>query len=72
MTDRIKGCTVVFDKSIRADEVGAVLNAIRMIKGVLDVKPSIDTSDDWMNRTQVRNELGKKIMQVLCPDDEAK
>lgn len=41
MTDRYKGCTVVFDHEIREDDAEHLLNAIRMIKGVKAVEPHI-------------------------------
>lgn len=61
MTDRLKGCTVVFDRDIRVDDVEALLNAIRMVKGVLRVEPSISTPDDWMAATRARTELLSKL-----------
>jgi hypothetical protein len=35
MTDRLKGCVVTFDQDLRTDDAEAILNAIRMVKGVL-------------------------------------
>ncbi len=69
MTDRLKGCTVVFDRSIREDDAVTILDAIRMVKGVLEVKPSVDTSEDWMIRERARRELGEQILGILYPKD---
>lgn len=71
MTDRLKGCTVTFDKSIREDDAESILNAIRMIKGVGNVSPSVDNFEDQMNRARTRFELEKKLWEVLrAKDDE--
>lgn len=37
MTDRIHSLTVVFDKDIRTDDVQPIINAIKCLKGVIDV-----------------------------------
>jgi len=46
MTDRYKGLMVVFEKDIRDDDAKKIIDAIKMIKGVLNVEPSISTSED--------------------------
>jgi hypothetical protein len=46
MTDRIKGFTVALDRDYRDDDVEVIANAIRMIKGVVAVEPSIVGTDD--------------------------
>ena len=70
MTDRLKGLTVAFDRDIREDDAEAIVNAIKMIKGVLDVQPSYATSDDWIVEERVRRELYGKLLGVLYPKDE--
>jgi hypothetical protein len=65
MTDRLKGFTVVLTTDIREDDAEEIAQAIRMIKGVLEVQPVTANSGDWMNRQRVRSELGSKIMAVL-------
>lgn len=39
MTDRHAGYVVTLDRDIREDDAEAVLNAIRMVKGVASVTP---------------------------------
>ncbi len=39
MTERFSGFQVTLKNEIREDDAEATLNAIRMIKGVLDVRP---------------------------------
>jgi hypothetical protein len=39
MTDRIRSATVVFDHDIRIDDAEAILDALRMVRGVASVHP---------------------------------
>lgn len=68
MTDRLKGVTVVFDHDIRTDDAEPIINAIRCLRGVLAVAPSLKTSEDFIIRERVRHELGQKILAVIYPD----
>ena len=72
MTDRLKGCVVMFEEDIREDDAAAVLSAIKMLKGVGDVAPTFADYDDWMNRSRIRLELARKLMEVLYPPEEKK
>ena len=69
MTDTLKGCTVAFDRDIREDDAEYILNAMRMIKGVMCVTPSKTTSQDWIAAERVRRELCANVMAVLYPKD---
>jgi hypothetical protein len=65
MTDRIKGLTIALDRDYRDDDVDAIVNAIMMIKGVLSVKKSVATSEDWINRIQIRADIEKRLYAAL-------
>lgn len=65
MTDNYKGCTVVFDKDVREDDAEFILNAIRMIKGVLSVSFSLSAPEDWMIQERVRHGLKKRLRDLL-------
>ncbi len=67
MTDRLKGVWVSFDRDIRTDDVEPLIEAIKCLRGVSDVKASVADSSDWMNRDRIRNELSEKIWEVLHP-----
>jgi len=69
MTDRLKGATVVFKADIREDDAESILNAIRMIKGVLAVTGVISDSDDWMNRRRIEGEMRERIRAALEPNE---
>lgn len=70
MTDRVKALTVVLATDIRTDDVEGVVNAILCLKHVIAVNPSLVTSDDYVNRERIRNELGQKLVEVLYPKKE--
>lgn len=65
MTDRLKGVIVTFEADIREDDAQEIINAILMIKGVVDVTTSIRSHDDIMNRTRIASELKTKVWEVF-------
>jgi len=65
MTDRINTITVVLEKPIRDDDCEAILNSIRMIKGVLTVTPHVADHTAYAAREQVRQEIRRKIYDIL-------
>jgi hypothetical protein len=67
MTDRLKGCLVLFDSDIRDDDALPLMDAIRQLRGVASAVSSVCTSDDWMNRERVRQELVERIWAALKP-----
>lgn len=69
MTDRFKGFVVTLAEDLRSDDAQPTLDAIRMIKGVVSVLPSVVTPDDLINRERVRVELGNKLFEVLRKDE---
>ena len=65
MTDRVKGFTVTLEKDIRIDDVQIVLNALKMIKYVAHVEPSITTSEDHFTEQRLRFELREKFYDFM-------
>tara|TARA_R100000655_G_scaffold109879_1_gene166091 strand:+ start:693 stop:905 length:213 start_codon:yes stop_codon:yes gene_type:complete len=67
MTDRVKGFTVTLEKDIRIDDVEfySILNAVKMIKGIAHVEPSISTSDDHFARQRVKMEMREKMWKII-------
>lgn len=61
MTDRVKGFTVTLAEDIRVDDIEAVLNALRMVKGVIHVEPVLNTPDDHFSKQRVKDELRDKF-----------
>lgn len=65
MTERVKGFIVVLDKDIRIDDAENTINAIRMIKGVTSVEPSVVEPNDLFNRSRIRFEFLNKFMELM-------
>lgn len=65
MTDRLKGFVVTLDHDIREDDAEEILNAIRMVKGVVSVKPVQANSDDDIIRSRVLSELRQKLLGIV-------
>ncbi len=65
MTDRLKGAVVVFDRDIREDDAEAILMALRMVKGVMAVTPSVSSAEDWMNQARVKGEIRDKLYAAI-------
>ena len=68
MTDRYHSIGVVLKKDIRDDDAQCVLDAIKMIKGVLSVKPYVSDFDTNMAEERAKRELSDKLWKVLHPD----
>jgi hypothetical protein len=65
MTGRHKGYVVILDRDIREDDAERIVQAIQMVKGVLDVKPIVADHDDLVNRSRIRHELLMKVIGLL-------
>ena len=68
MTDRVDSLTVVFEKDVRIDDCEEWINAIRMFRNVLSVKPHISGVGDHMAEERAKDELGKKLWAILHPE----
>ena len=75
MTDRHAGYIVVLDRDIRDDDAKATLDAIRQIKGVLEVQPVVADMMGAIASSRVRYQfadaLSDAIRKVLGFSDEA-
>lgn len=67
MSDRINTITVVLEKEYRDDDCEYILNAIRMIKGVLSATPNISDHTEYMAIQRAKSDLGNKLWEVLYP-----
>lgn len=63
MTDRIRGVYVTFDKDYRDDDAEPILDAIRMIKGVVDVSPHVTDLSDHDARMKVRYQFASDVLE---------
>jgi len=67
MTDRFHSLTVVLERDIREDDAEMLLNALRMLRGVISVEGNIVDVDGYVAEERVRYELRDKLMSVLFP-----
>lgn len=65
MTDQYSGVLVTFEKDIRKDDAQSLINAIKMIKGVISVDPQISDYEHLMAKSQAKHELIQSLFQVL-------
>lgn len=65
MSDHTVVLTVVLDKDYRVDDADPIINAIKMIKGVADVKADVADINTHTAFTRARLELIKKLHDVL-------
>ncbi len=65
MTDRINSLVVVLEKDIRDDDCEPILDAIRMIKGVLHVKANVASHTDYMAEERAKHALTQKVWEAL-------
>lgn len=68
MTDRLKGVLITFDRDIRDDDAEAILTALKMVKGVMTVKPYIAGSEDYMMYHRGYQDCRTKILKDLMKD----
>jgi hypothetical protein len=71
MTDRYYALTVTLTEPIRDDDAEAIINAIRMIKGVNNVVPLVAEADLHWAAERAKRELGEKILELIYPKTKA-
>ena len=69
MTDRIHSLTVVLDHDIRSDDIETLINAIRLLRGVLTVETHVADIVTLMAEERARHEMRTKINAVLYPKE---
>ena len=62
MTDRYHSLTVVLEKDIREDDAKPILEAIRMIKGVLTVQGDISNPSSLMAEERARRKGDRQAL----------
>ncbi len=65
MTNRVKALIVILDNDYRDDDADEIVNAIEVLKGVLNIKKHIFTSDDVINRERIKYEIRNQIGEIL-------
>lgn len=67
MTDRYNGFYVTLEEDTRADDAEALMNAIKMLRGVIDVRPNVVNVTDHTASLRAKFELGLKVRELLKP-----
>jgi hypothetical protein len=70
MTDRVFALTVTLSESIRDDNAQPIIDAIMMIKGVVDVVPLIADAGLYVAQERAREQLAQALWNVLYPDSK--
>lgn len=70
MTDRVYALTVTLEKDTRTDDVEFIVNAIRAIRGVLDVTQMVADPGTYMAEMRAKRELADKLWDVLYPKEK--
>ena len=64
MTDRQSGFIVVLEKDMREDDAKSIIDAISMIKGVLEVTPLTADPMSQINQSIVRNKILMEMIEI--------
>jgi len=67
MTDRIVSLNVVLEREVREDDCESLVNAIKMLKGVLNVEKDVADIAFYTARSQAKLELMNEIRDKLNP-----
>ena len=65
MTDRYNAFIVVLKENIRSDDAESVINAIRHIKGVIDVVPNVADVASAVAEHRIRTDTFIKLRKAL-------
>lgn len=65
MSDHYNGFFVILKHDTKDDEAQATINAIKQIRGVIDVQPHIADPDVAIAKAQLRAELFQELFEVL-------
>lgn len=65
MSDRICSFIVVLERDIRDDDSEHIANALRMVKGVCSVTPTVSDYPVLIAKMQLRNETRTKLFDAI-------
>lgn len=65
MTDRFHALTVILEEPIRSDDAQAIIDAIKQIRGVLDVQPEVTDPSHYYAVTKAKNEIARRLFDAL-------
>lgn len=65
MSDKVKGFVVTLEHDVNLENVELLMQTIRYMRGVADVRPSITNSDDYIREQRVKSELRQKMYNFI-------
>lgn len=65
MTDRVSGLYVILEQDIREDDVEELVQAIRLLRGVLTVETHVADFEEAIAQARVRSELIRELWDAL-------
>lgn len=65
MSGEVKGFVVALSADMDEGVANELMKAIRLMRGVIDVKPVFESSDDFIVRTRVDAEWRERIRGLL-------
>jgi hypothetical protein len=73
MTNRYHSLTVALSRDMRDDDAEGLVNAIKMMRGVIDVSGNV-TNDitSYVAQARAHRELADKLWDVLYPKEPTK
>jgi len=65
MTDRHCGFVVALDQDLREDDSDAIIEAIKMIRGVVGVEPVVSGSEFHIANMRARTETARMLTDMI-------
>ena len=65
MTTSYNSLTVVLEKETREEDAEYIMNAIRMIKGVMKVVPEVADRNHYIATETAKHELMQKVFKIF-------
>jgi hypothetical protein len=65
MTDRVKALTVFLEQDKRIDDIEGLVDAIRHMRGVLDVSVEVSDINAALYERRAKNELRPHVLDLL-------
>lgn len=72
MTDRHAAYIVVLDDDVREDDAEAIINALRMVKGVMTVEPVVNSYDQHIATARAKDWWHDRILNLLKESRDAR
>jgi hypothetical protein len=66
MKDRHVGYAVTLESNMREDDAQATFDALRQIRGVLDVRPIVSTPEQTAAEARARRDMQEKFYDFYC------